>query len=93
MLYDSAVSGWDATKKVALLAALQVLSSEFEAGARPSPLVEGTTFGKGVLIRRLMYLTDLQREDLMKRADQIYVEVMGITEGVHLRGLISSVRG
>lgn len=76
VLYDPACSCWDASRKGELLAALQSLVSEYGASEGPRPFAEGTTFASGVLIRCLKYISDEDRQELMRRADQIYMEVM-----------------
>jgi len=77
--YDKQVSaGWKEEKKQILAEKLAELVKLYVDKNGQSPYVEVDRMYPGVRIRRITHLTEQQHKKIVKKADAIYCEVMGI---------------
>ena len=78
--YNSDTKGWDESKKYILasrlLTELNLANQWIPGGTKPYIEVDGLY--EGVRIRKITHLSDEDRSSLVKKADKIYNEVMGI---------------
>jgi len=78
--YDKQVKGWKEEKKAELAYELSALCHEYPDAYNMYPYVETYGLYDGVRIRRITHLEEEKRRELVKRADTIYLKVMGIKE-------------
>jgi hypothetical protein len=75
--YDETTIGWNAEKKEELIKKLKDVTFGIRGGVgRRRPYVDGVSFRSGVMIRRMEFIPEEQRQELIRQADRIYREVM-----------------
>ena len=77
--YNKDTKGWKEDRKELLanrLAQELDLDTEWKAGGT-APYVEVDNLYQGVMIRKITYLSEKESKELIKKADNIYADVMG----------------
>ena len=75
--YDKTSLNWDENKKERLRHALSRLCYRYPDEHKMHPYVEVDGLYEGIRIRRITHLTEEKRRELVKKADILYLKIMG----------------